>query len=124
MVQVEIRQLFLIILNTYSNFAYDDDKVEIWTDILKNVPFELAQRNLRTYIQNPANTFPPHPGALAESPTQRINGPDIPNAEETLQMLKDRERDQAPRQIPEFVRERMKLLGQSSIHTNAATRES
>jgi hypothetical protein len=81
----------LIILNAYNSFIYDDDKVAIWVEILKDVPFELAQANLRKYIRDPENKFPPHPGALAVTQTQYSSGPYIPNAEETLRMLEERE---------------------------------
>lgn len=114
MEEVEVRQLFLIILNTYSGFQYDDDKVEIWVDILHDVPFELAQVNLRKYIRNAENKFPPHPGALAESAVQRSDGPYVLNAAETRLMLdeRDREYNQKAIPMPDHIRERMKSLVQ------------
>lgn len=109
---MEIRQLFLILLNTY-NFYYDDDKVAVWTNILADVPFTTAQKNLRNYILNPENEYPPHPGALAQTNVERSAGPQILNAVETRIMLDqmDAERQQAPSRVPEHIKERVKLLG-------------
>jgi hypothetical protein len=46
----EVRQIFMLIQNTNGSFDYDDDKVLIWTDLLREVPFDLAQRNLRRHL--------------------------------------------------------------------------
>lgn len=69
----EVRKLLLVIRNSYSGFDYDDDKVEIWTDLLRDVPFPLAQMNARNHIMDSKKPFPPTPGELAkpeESPDQ------------------------------------------------------
>ncbi|MFD0682401.1 MULTISPECIES: hypothetical protein [unclassified Paenibacillus] len=59
----EVRKLFLVIQNTYNGFDYDDDKVAVWQDVLKETPFELAQRNLRAHILTVK--FPPVPSEIA-----------------------------------------------------------
>jgi hypothetical protein len=113
MEEADVLKLFMIIDNSYSGFAYDDDKVDIWMLILSDVPFDLAQINLWKYIRNPENKFPPHPGALAESAVQSSNGPYILNAEETRLMLDDRDREYNKKAIklPDHTRERVKLIG-------------
>lgn len=117
--EVEVRQLFLIIFNAYNGFAYDDDKVVIWTDILEDVPFEQAQSNLRRYIRNPENKFPPHPGALAETQTQNAEGPYIPDAEETRRMLneQDQQYQLTAGAIPDNLREVVRNIGRSKSST-------
>jgi hypothetical protein len=110
----EIRLLFLRISNRYTGFSYDDYKVGDWLELLKDVPVERANANLRKYSLDPHNTFPPHPGILAATTVQQTNGPYIPNAEETRQMFAERDLEyglmlQAP--IPQSVRERMIELG-------------
>ena len=88
MKESEIRKIFLVIENAYGGvFAYDDYKVELWRKTLEDVPYELAEENLRRYIRNPDNRFPPHPGALAQQAVEEAIGPYIPNVEETRAML-------------------------------------
>lgn len=113
MKESQIRQLFLIIINTYSNFVYDDYKVELWREILDDVPYEMAQKNLWAYIRDPENKFPPHPGALAETRVQRSEGPYIPNAAETRQMLDERDRQLSLAvPMPAQLREELKHLAE------------
>lgn len=91
MKEYQVRQLFLIISNGFHSFTYDDFKVELWRDLLDHVPFAHAEANLRQYMLDRENKFPPHPGVLAASKVQSAAGPDIPNAEETRRMLEKRE---------------------------------
>jgi len=111
--ETEVRKLFLIIQNTYSNFVWDDVKVKIWADLLRDTPFDMAQRNLREYIMNPDEKFPPHPGVLARRP--ETQGRYVPNAEETRRMLDemDRQRERAV-PMPEEFRRRLKLLARNT----------
>ncbi|HIW32680.1 MAG TPA: hypothetical protein IAA29_07825 [Candidatus Paenibacillus intestinavium] len=121
MKEYEIRQMFLKIANAYSSFAYDDFKVSIWLDLLQDVPFTRANNNLNRYILNPSHEFPPHPGILAESDIQHTKGAYVPNAEETRLMLADQKREsiQITKEIPQFVREQVKLLGQPTRETTS-----
>jgi len=121
MIKADVMKLFLIIHKTYSvsGFKPGDDalRLELWCDLLKDVPFELAQANLRRYVLDPYNKFPPHPGVLAERPAQTAIGRDVPNAEETRQLLADRDQlllmgGRPP--IPESVREAVRKIGQSA----------
>ncbi|ASS66519.1 hypothetical protein [Paenibacillus sp. RUD330] len=97
--------------NTYSTFQQDDDKVFIWTKLLEDVSFEQAHKNLWRYIRNPANGFPPHPGVLAEKPSQSAVGPHVPNAKETRDMLDAQERQlQSSVGIPDSFRKAVKML--------------
>jgi hypothetical protein len=110
--EVSVRKLFLVIQNTYNAFVYDDMKVALWQDLLRDTSFERAQRNLRTYILNADNKFPPHPGILAESPAEGSDGRYIPNALETRKMLDALENIQklaVP--MPDHVRLEVKALG-------------
>jgi hypothetical protein len=108
----EVRKLFMLIQNVYSGFIYDSVKVVIWQDLLHDVPFELAQRNLRTHIMNTDEKFPPHPGVIARRPEQEARGRCIPNAAETRKMLKEMD-EQAARSlaspVPEHLRGRFKI---------------
>lgn len=64
----EVMQLFWVMNYTYPNFNADsEEKIDIWHDLLKDVPFERAQRNLRAYIMDANNKYPPHPGELAKT---------------------------------------------------------
>jgi hypothetical protein len=110
----EILKLFSVIQNTYNAFVFDRLKTELWRDLLQDTSFELAQSNLRRYILNPENRFPPHPGILAESPVQSCLGNYIPNAQETRLMLEERDRlflSNGSSSIPESAKERMRQLG-------------
>lgn len=112
--EFEVRILFLKISNRYAGFAYDDFKVNDWLELLKNVPVERATENLRRYCLNPINTFPPHPGILAETATQSSISNFVPNAEETLSMLERRDKyflSDGSSGIPETSKERMRQLG-------------
>ena len=116
----EIRQIFFRISNRYSSFAYDDFKVSDWQDLLQNVPFDRAMGNLRRYSLNPENTFPPHPGILAEMPAQHKTGRDVPNAIETRRMLDEHDRLLSSVQnaaIPESFREAMRKLAARSTYS-------
>jgi hypothetical protein len=81
----QIRKVFLIIENTMP-FAYDDYKVELWRNLLQDVPFETAQANLRRYLLNPNNRFPPTPGQLAAGTYS-----EVPGVEATRAMFRERE---------------------------------
>lgn len=114
MKESEIRILFQKISNRYSNFAFDDFKVDDWTDLLKDVPSERATENLRRYCLNPENQFPPHPGILAEKPVQRCEGNYIPDAQETRRTIKEKDKlllGLGPSELPKTSLERMKKLG-------------
>lgn len=65
MTESEVRKLFLVIQNSYNGFSYDDLKVAVWLDLLQEVPFSLAQKNLRAHIMDYSRPFPPAPGELA-----------------------------------------------------------
>ncbi|WP_088832620.1 replicative helicase loader/inhibitor [Paenibacillus tyrfis] len=74
MKESEIRKLFAVIQSTYSDRSFGPEnsfKIELWRDLLKDTPFELAQANLRAYILDPSNKFPPHPGVLAAADEQK-----------------------------------------------------
>lgn len=67
----EVRKIFMLIQNTNGSFDYDDDKVLIWVDLLREVPFEMAQRNLRQHLLN--SNYIPVPADIAkaeEGPSQ------------------------------------------------------
>lgn len=107
MKEFEIRRLFLEISNCY-NFAFDDYKVNLWLEILRDIPFALAMKNLRSYIRDPENKFPPHPGVLAQTDIQKSAGPYIPSAAETRLMLEEGKRQVIP--LPKHVREEVEKL--------------
>lgn len=108
MTEIEVKKLFLIINNTYHGFVFDEHKVKIWSDLLRNVDFQLAQKNLRSHIMT--EKFPPTIADIAKKPEPK--GP-IPNAEETRLMLEQREREWKQKAVPmpEYVKERLKLIG-------------
>jgi hypothetical protein len=82
-----VKQLFLIINNTYPNFPIDDVKIAIWYDMLKDFPFEVAQTNLRKHIDT--REFVP---TIAELKSLHLlNGPYIPDAESTMTQLQNLE---------------------------------
>lgn len=123
MKETELIKLFATIQNTYSGFAFDRFKIQLWLDLLKNVPFELAQNNLRRYLMDPENKFPPHPGVLAATPTANAGGPAIPDAAETRMMLDELDRLALlpPAPIPEHFREAVKRLGEPSNSRSQGT---
>ena len=103
----EVRKLFLIIENTYHGFSYDDMKVAIWLDLLRDVPFELAQRNLRKHIMT--EKFPPTVAELSRKPEH--DGPYIPGAEETRLMLEARDKEWSKAvPMPSGLKEKVKEL--------------
>jgi hypothetical protein len=113
----EVLKLFAVIENSYSSFVYDEFKTQLWLDFLKDTPFELAQVNLRRYILNYENRFPPHPGVLAENPVQSCSGNYVPNAQETKIMLDNWDKQlltDGSSAIPESAMARMRQLGYKS----------
>ena len=105
----EVRKLFLIIQNCYSGFVHDDTKVAIWASVLRDVPFEVAQENLRRHILN--EKYPPTPAEIAKTEPKTT----IPDAHETRKML--RERDEWARKavpMPETFKARLKQLARGS----------
>lgn len=92
----EVKKLFIILINTYPNFTQNEAKAAIWHDLLKDIPFERAQRNLRAYIMDGNNKYPPHPGELAKTQSGEAQGRYVPNAAETRVML---EKLAEPREI-------------------------
>ncbi|WP_171653834.1 replicative helicase loader/inhibitor [Paenibacillus foliorum] len=108
----EVRKLFLVIQNTYNGFDYDDDKVAVWHDVLKETPFELAQRNLRAHILSVK--FPPVPAEIAMSEAEpeqlALYHEDLrTSAQQHLSNLEEWAKTATP--PPEHVRERLKKLG-------------
>lgn len=119
MKESEVRQLFLVIQNAYNGFVYDDVKVQIWQDLLRDTPFSLAQRNLRAHILNPDEKFPPTPGQLARRLETLAQGRYIPNAEETRLLLAERDRDWSNAvPMPEHLRGRFKLVPRTERTTS------
>ncbi|MGG4346464.1 hypothetical protein ABEW68_33095 [Paenibacillus lautus] len=66
----EIGKLFDTIVDYYPSFNGDLKKMQNWQTTLKNVSLEAAITNLREYAGDPDNTYPPHPGALANKRTE------------------------------------------------------
>jgi hypothetical protein len=91
--EIEVKKLFLIINETYSNFSISDVKITIWADLLREVPFDRAQRNLRSYVMDSNNKFPPHPGELAKSHLQEAQGRYVPDAAETRALIEAQKQD-------------------------------
>lgn len=109
MTEAEVRKLFFVITNTFNFFDDNDDKVLLWMDYLHDIPFELAQRNLRAYALNPENSKPPHPGILARRPENEAAGPYIPSVVETRAMLEKQDREWANAlPMPEHLRGRFR----------------
>ncbi|MDF2651407.1 MAG: hypothetical protein K0Q73_7212 [Paenibacillus sp.] len=52
--KAEVAKLFMIMTYSYPNFDYDETKVTIWYDFLKDYPFEHAQENLKNHINQSA----------------------------------------------------------------------
>jgi len=100
--------LFLIINQTYSNFHGDsDEKFEIWFNLLKNTPFDLAQHNLRNHIMT--EKFAPTVADIVNRAESQ--GPHVPGANETYKMLAQRESQWANAvPMPAAVKERLKLI--------------
>jgi hypothetical protein len=68
--KAEIWRLIGRIVQYYPSFAAkteeeDELRAESWHDVLRDVPYDLAVGNLRRYVSNPENRWPPHPGVLA-----------------------------------------------------------
>lgn len=108
-----MKRIFLIIQNAYSQFETDHIKAKIWADLLWDTPFELAQKNLRRYIMNPENKYPPHPGELAKRPSSVSQGVDVPNVLETRLSLEREARDReqiAAAALPPGMKERLRQL--------------
>lgn len=116
MKETEMIKILTVIGNSYSNFTFDRMKVALWLELLKDVSYSRAESNLRRYLIDPGNKFPPHPGVLAEHPGQRSEGNYVPGADETRAMLADRNKNliQIGHQIPESFREAVKKLADPS----------
>lgn len=62
----------MIINKCYQNFPIDDDKVVIWSNFLKDIPFDKAQENLREHIRS--SSFVPTPAdIIRHDPNQFID---------------------------------------------------
>ncbi|MEC0107251.1 hypothetical protein P4H27_09915 [Paenibacillus taichungensis] len=64
----EVGKLFDKIIEFYPAFTGTASKLQSWHEALTDIPFELAQSNLKKYVADPDNKYPPHPGALAKKP--------------------------------------------------------
>lgn len=64
----EVGKLFDKIIEFYPAFTGTASKLQSWHEALTDIPFELAQSNLKKYVADPENKYPPHPGALAKKP--------------------------------------------------------
>ncbi|MBJ6362120.1 replicative helicase loader/inhibitor [Paenibacillus sp. GCM10012307] len=71
----ELSDLLKRIKRAYSNFYLPDHPSEIetlkailddWHDYLVDIPFKQAAQNLKRYVLDPGQRYPPHPGALAQ----------------------------------------------------------
>lgn len=70
MTKAEIWRLIGRIVQYYPSFAAkteaeDEARAEAWYEVLRDVSFDHAMENLRRYVADPDNRWPPHPGVLA-----------------------------------------------------------
>ena len=75
MTKAEIWRLIGRIVQYYPGFAAktedeDEARVEAWHEVLRDVPFDRAMENLRRYVADKENRWPPHPGILAAGPDE------------------------------------------------------
>lgn len=113
MTESEVRKIFMLIDNAFMGFHYDDFKVEYWRELLEDVPYELARRNLDEYILNPDNRFPPTAGQLARRPAEHAEGRYVPGVEETRRALDEKEaanRSETAVPMPPELKERLRLI--------------
>lgn len=61
----EIGRLFDQIVEYYPVFTGDLSKMNSWKEVLSSVSYEQACENLKRYVADADNKYPPHPGALA-----------------------------------------------------------
>lgn len=73
MEKAEVLMILKAIKRAYPMFTIPEDRQSVielvndWSDFLSVTSYQTANENLRRYIMNPDNRFPPHPGALAKT---------------------------------------------------------
>jgi hypothetical protein len=112
--KAEIWSLFERIVHYYPTFSAEDRKAVAWFEVLSKVPYSQAIANLKRYVSDPENKYPPHPGALSVRPGHNPEGHYVPTAEETRRYLEEEQRQLEKivgQGIPESALERMRQLG-------------
>ena len=79
MMKRETFELLKRIVVFYDQFEVNQEKVNLWHEVLKGYPFAEIQGNLLAFVK--ASSFPPKVSDLISKST---NSKTIPNAEETL----------------------------------------
>lgn len=96
MQKYEIANLFKKIVQFYPVFGGGDrdqvmEKINAWHEVLADISFEQASANLKSYVNDPENRYPPHPGNLAKavskSEAERYHESMKASGELTLQQL-------------------------------------
>lgn len=89
MIKTEVKKLFLIINNCYPNFQIDDAKTETWLNLLRNVPFDQAQKNLRVHLET--SSFVPTPADIIRRDPEQFTDYDRLRAETAERMAEQEE---------------------------------
>lgn len=110
MTQGEVVKLFKAITLSYPAFRVPDDmakeQVMHWYQHLKDVPFDVAMKNLRAYIQE--ERFPPTIADIRRGYEEKSTVPRVDETREWLAEL-DRMRERAV-PMPEHLREELRRI--------------
>jgi hypothetical protein len=85
MIKRETFELLKQIAIFYDQFVVNQEKVNLWHEILKDSSFEAAQENLYAYVKESA--YPPKVSDLIQKSSQAMT---TPNSNETKKIIKKR----------------------------------
>ncbi|WP_456273603.1 replicative helicase loader/inhibitor [Bacillus sp. AK031] len=95
----QVFEVLVLFRETYNNFHFDQSKINIWHDLLKDKDPEVIKRNARDLALK--SKFPPSLSELVNAAEENPSGPAVPSVEETQEMLQQRARNKRNVASPE-----------------------
>lgn len=107
MTKREVFQLLKLISHFYDSFIITQEKVDEWYQILKKYSFDKLENNVRNYVTS--SSYAPRISDLIQKPESGYRA--IPNAEETLQFLYQKEKSASEEVIQQSLAKIRAVLG-------------
>jgi len=106
MIKRETFEIMKEISYLYDNFVFDQEKVNLWHEVLKNYPFKAVQENLFSHA-----AASPEPPTLFHLVAKIKNAGTIPNSEETKGILQNSIVPASPETIQKSLAKMREILG-------------
>ncbi|MGD7021756.1 replicative helicase loader/inhibitor [Rossellomorea vietnamensis] len=101
MTKEQVFEVLVLFRETYNNFHFDQSKINIWHDLLKDKDPEVIKQNARELVLN--SKFPPSLSELVNKVEEIPSGPAVPTVEETQEIMRRRAENKRNAARPEVI---------------------